>query len=69
MDVRLSASTVHLDAMPPVRLIALINPAKVRRLEAPIAIRDGAADDGGVGHFSRILLVCYNFPNLFLGEL
>jgi len=43
---------VRLDAMPPVSFIALVHPAKVCNLEAPIAVGDGAADDGGVWHFS-----------------
>jgi len=49
MPASFLASVVHLDAVPPVCSIALVHPAEVCNLEAPIAIRNGAADDGGVG--------------------
>jgi len=42
--------------MLPVRPVAFLHAAEIRDFESPIAIRDGAADDGGLGHLSRIPL-------------
>jgi hypothetical protein len=56
VDVRLLVRVVHLDAMLPVRPVAFLHAAEIRDFESPIAIRDGAADDGGLGHLSRIPL-------------
>jgi hypothetical protein len=60
VDARLRVRMVYLDAVPPVSSIALVHAAEVHNLKAPVTIRDGAADDGGVWHFSRILPFCYN---------
>jgi hypothetical protein len=50
MNIGLRISAMHVDAVPPVRSIALIHLAEVRGLEAPVTIRYGAADDDGVRH-------------------
>jgi len=68
MDVRFRISVVHLDAVPPVCFIALVHPTKVCYLKTPIAIRDGAANDGGAWHSGRILRVCYNLPEFPIKE-
>jgi hypothetical protein len=47
--VRLRLYAMHLVAVLRIRSVALVHPT-VRGVEAPLTIRDGAADDGGVWH-------------------
>jgi hypothetical protein len=53
-DARLFAGTVHLNAVQPERLIAFIHDAELSNRKAPVAVRNGATDNGGLGHW-RIL--------------
>jgi hypothetical protein len=52
---------MHLDAVLPIRSIALVHPAKALNFESPIAIRDGASNYSGVFHW-RMLLVAATSP-------
>ena len=50
MYIRFRIRAMHLDAVLSIRSVALVHPAEVRGREAPITIRNGATDDGGVRH-------------------
>lgn len=45
---------MHLDAVLPVRSVALVDPAKVLNFESPIAVRDGAPNDSAVFHWRML---------------
>jgi hypothetical protein len=62
MYIGFRISAMHLDAVLPVRLVALVQPIEVLNFESPIAVRDGAPNDSGVFHWrmlSRLLQACY----------
>jgi hypothetical protein len=54
MNLGFRISAVHLDAVLLIRSVALLHPATVRGVKAPITIRNGAADDDGVRHAERL---------------